>query len=139
MVNKKGFVRIAELLIAIILISTIWILSYKQTTPKQETQDFSELARDILAEISTLGGLRDEIILNQENVLAMVETKIFIDSRLPNYIRFELRACSLSSACGQASYVGNVYSAERIISTSQDNSGPIFKPIKLRLFLWVEE
>ena len=135
MVNKKGFIRIAELLIAIILISTIWILSYKQTTPKQETQDFSELARDILAEISTLGDLRDEIVLNQEEVLAMIKTKEFIDSRLPDYIRFELRSCKISSSCGQSSYVGNVFSAERIISTSNDD----FSPIKLRLFLWVSE
>lgn len=135
MVNNKGIARIIELLIAITIISAILLITYRQSLPSQESQDLSENARDILTEISTIEDLRDEIISNQTNVSAMNQTLAFIDSRLPDYIRYELRACVITSACGQSSYVGNVYSAERIISTSRTE----FEPIKLRLFLWVEQ
>lgn len=135
MVRNKGIARIIELLIAITLISVILLITYRQGLPSQETQDLSENARDILSEISTIENLRDEVVTNQVNVGAMNNTLAFIDSRLPDYIEFELRACVITSACGQSSYVGDVYSAERIISTSRTE----FEPIKLRLFLWIEE
>ena len=133
--NKKGFIRIAELLIAITLISIILIIAYKQRLPSQETQDFSELARSILSEVSANEDLRVEIINNQQNASMMIKTINFINNSLADYISFELRACSVSSACGQSSYVGDVYSAERIISASKNN----FNPIKLRLFLWLNQ
>lgn len=132
---RKGIATIIELLIAITIISAILLISYRQSLPSQETQDLSENARDILSEISTIESLRDEIVANQINASAMNNALTFIDSRLPDYIRFELRACVITSACGQVSYVGDVYSAERIISTNRTN----FQPVKLRLFLWIEE
>ena len=135
MVNRKGIARIIELLIAITLISTILLITYRQNLPSQETQDLSENARDILAEISTMENLRSEIITHQIDVVSMINSLAFINDSLPDYINFELRACVITSACGQANYVGNVYSAERIISTSKSD----FSPVKLRLFLWVEE
>lgn len=133
MVNKKGIARIIELMIAITIISIILLITYRQTLPSQETNDLSEDARDILAEISTIDDLRDEVVGNQVNVNAMTNTIAYIDSRLPDYIDFELRACVITSSCGQSTYVGDVYSAERIISTSRTG----FNPIKLRLFVWV--
>ncbi|MEK6792392.1 MAG: hypothetical protein AABX96_00490 [Nanoarchaeota archaeon] len=135
MVNRTGFIRIAELLIAITILTIIFILFYKQGVPKQETPDLSELARDILGDISTRENLRSEIVTAQINVVDMLLTRNFINASLPDYILFGLRACDLSSACGQSTYVGDVFSAERIISADKDT----FNPIKLRLFLWVEE
>lgn len=135
MVNRKGFIRIAELLIAVTLISIIFILAYKQGVPKQETPDLPEKARDILAEASSDEDLRREIISQQTNVAQMINTLNFINASLPDYILFGLRACDISSVCGQSSYRGNVFSAERIISADKDT----FDPIKLRLFLWVNE
>ena len=135
MVNRKGFIRIAELLIALSIISIMLILFYKQGVPKQEVQDLGELARDVLADISNRENLRSEIVTAQTNIQGMLLTLAFINASLPDYILFELRACDISSACGQSSYVGDVFSAERIISADKNT----FNPIKLRLFLWVEE
>lgn len=135
MVNRKAIARIIELLIAITIISVILLITYRQTLPSQETNDLSEDARDILSEISTMDDLRDEVVSNQVNVNAMTNTIAYVDSRLPDYIDFELRACIITSSCGQSTYIGNVYSAERIISTSRTDFGPI----KLRLFVWVKE
>ncbi len=133
MVGKKGFIRIAELLIAVTLISIIMIVAYKQNIPKQQTQDLSEFARDILKEISLKENLRVEVVDNQQNVSRMTQTLAFVNDSVPDYISFELRACLITSACGQSNYVGDVFSAERIISASKKEYGPV----KLRLFLWV--
>lgn len=133
MVGIKGFIRIAELLIAVTLISVILLIAYRQNLPFQETQDLSELARDILDEASAKEELRVEMVRNQQNVNSMTKTLFFINDTLADYINFELRACDVTSACGQSAYIGDVFSAERIISSSKE----AFNPIKLRLFLWI--
>ena len=135
MVNRKGFIKIAEVFIAITVILTILVIVYKSEVSEQNTVDLNEVARDVLKEISSIESLRSEVLGAQSNTASMVNTLSFINSSLPDYILFELRSCDLSSACGQSAYVGNVYSAERIISADTST----FDPIKLRLFLWVEE
>ena len=135
MVNRRGFMRMIELVIAIILISGILIIIYRQNIPAQKTQELSELSRDILAEISTKENLRVEIINSKQNASRMIQTLNFINNSVPDYISFELRACLVTSACGQSAYVGDVFSAERIISASNNK----FNPTKLRLFLWVPQ
>jgi len=132
MVNNKGFIRIVELLIAVTLISGVLIFFYRQTASNSNNLSLSELSRDILADVSIREDLRQEIV-SSRNVNSMTRTVAFINSSLPSYISFELRACDVSSACGQSNYVGDVFSAERIISASNSD----FDPIKLRLFLWV--
>jgi hypothetical protein len=132
MVNNKGFIRIVELLIAVTLISGVLIFFYRQTASNSNNLSLSELSRDILADVSIREDLRQEIV-SSRNVNSMTRTVAFINSSLPSYISFELRACDVSSACGQSNYVGDVFSAERIISSSNSD----FDPIKLRLFLWV--
>lgn len=133
MVRRNGFIRIAELLIAVTLISVILIIAYRQNLPAQNTPDLAKFARDVLAEVGGAEELRVEIIRNQQNASNMTKTLAFINNSVPDYILFELRACEITSACGQSTYVGDVFSAERIISTSKET----FNPIKLRLFLWV--
>lgn len=132
MVNNKGFIRIVELLIAVTLISGVLIFFYRQTASRSDNFSLSELSRDILEDVSIREDLRQEIV-SSRNVNSMTRTVAFINSSLPSYISFELRACDVSSACGQSNYVGDVFSAERIISSSNSN----FDPIKLRLFLWI--
>lgn len=132
MVNKKGFIRIAEVMVAITLILGVIIIVYKNRAPEQKTPDFTETARDILREISVKENLRNEIMTAQNNVVQMTSTTLFINHSLPDYFLFELRACVANSACGQSVYRGDVYSAERIISANNSK----FSPVKLRLFLW---
>jgi len=134
MVNRRGFIRIVEVMVAITLILGMIVVVYKSRSAEQMAPDLTETARDVLREISVRESLRNEIVTAQTNA-PMTNTLAFINDKLPDYILFELRSCEISSACGQSSYRGNVYSAERIISA--DTS--MFDPIKLRLFLWVGE
>ncbi len=122
-------------MIAITLILGVIIIVYKNKIPEQKTPDFTEIARDILREVSAKEELRNEIMVVQNNSVQMANTLAFINNSLPDYIFFELRACLTSSACGQSVYRGNVYSAERIIGADTSN----FNPVKLRLFLWTAE
>ena len=135
MVSRKGFIRIVEVMVAITLILGMIVVVYKNRGSEQRTQDLTEVARDVLREVSVRENLRNEIVAAQTNSAQMTNTLAFIDNSLPNYINFELRSCDISNACGQSTYRGNVYSAERIISADTLN----FDPIKLRLFLWVDE
>ena len=132
MVNKKGFIKIAEVLVAITIILTMLVVVYKSDVSEQKKADLNKVARDVLKEIANKESLRTEILTAQLNTAQMTNTISFINSSLPDYILFELRSCILSSACGQSTYKGDVYSAERIISANTAT----FSPIKLRLFLW---
>ena len=135
MVNRKGFISIVEMMIAVALIATMILIAYKQTIPAQNIPDVNEIARDILKDIGSQEILRTEVLGQQTNAQGMTQTLTFVNSSLPDYILFELRSCDVSNACGQSTYRGNVYSAERIISADTAT----FNPIKLRLFLWVNE
>lgn len=132
MVNKMAFVRLVELIIAIFIIMAMLVVTYIQNKPEQDVQDISEIARDILNEIASDRTLRTEVITSQTNTALMFQTINFINNSLPDSFNFELRACESSSACGQSSFVGNVYSAERIIGATTT----AFNTVKLRLFIW---
>ncbi len=133
MVNSKGLVKLIELIIAIVIIMAILLVANRQNKPEQNAPDISELARDILKEIASNESLRNEILAAQIDTTQMIQTVSFIDISLPDYFNFELRACESSNACGQSSYVGDVYSAERIIGATTTT----FNTVKLRLFIWV--
>ncbi len=136
MVSRRGFIKIVEVMIAMTLILGALVVVYRSRGSDQRTPDLTEVARDVLREVSSVESLRNEIVTAQATLTASVtNTVAFIDGSLPDYIFFELRRCDVSSACGQSTYRGDVYSAERIISADTLN----FDPIKLRLFLWIEE
>lgn len=128
--GKQGFLRIAEAGVAILIILGAILINYKNLTSLKEP-DFSENARDILEEIAKDNNLRNEILTNQD---VNQNTKDFVRNNLPNFLEFEIRACTISSVCGQSTYQGSVFSAERIISSNLQ----IFTPVKLRLFIWQE-
>lgn len=132
MVGSKGFVRLVELIIAIVMITTILLITYQRNRAEQDTPDINEIARDILREIAADENLRLEVLNAQTNTALMPQTINFINDSLPDYFNFELRSCESSSACGQSSYIGDVYSAERIIGATTTT----FNTVKLRIFIW---
>ena len=92
--------------------------------------DFSERARNILEEISKNTALREAVLLENENeepIRDFIETKIRED-----FLTFEVRICEIDEACGIEYKSTNVYSAERIISSTIDT----LNPKKIRLFIW---
>ncbi len=131
-INERGFVRLVELIIAVVVIMTMILITYQRTTTIQNGPDLSETARDILREVAANDNFREEVLNAQTDISQMPQTTFFIDTSLPDYLNFELRACETSNACGQSTYVGEVYSAERIIGATTTD----FNTVKLRLFVW---
>jgi hypothetical protein len=136
--NKKGFLKIVEAMIAILLIAGAILINYSSASSSNQV-DYSETARDILKEIADNEIMRGEILSNGVGIVSSSSNSMFFDfakNRIPEYLSFEIRLCSINSVCGVSEYVGNIYSAERIISS--DIYSNINSPVKIRLFIWEE-
>jgi len=128
--NKNGIIRIIEASIAILIVASVLFVSYNKNVV-ESLPDYSENARDILEELSKDVSMRGKV-LNEENIDS------FVDEKLPAHLNFEVNVCGIEAACGISLLPqGDVFSAERIISTNVDSNS--FEPKKIRLFLWEEQ
>ena len=133
--NRKGIIRIVEASIAILIVASVLFMTYTRGIT-EDSPDYSENARDMLEELANDVNLRDDVLAYNggdvpQNILD------FIDARKSNYLSMSVIICLPNELCGQSEFVGDVFSAERIISTNVDSSG--FSPKKIRLFLWEEQ
>ena len=126
--DKRGVIKIIEVTIAIALIISVLVVVFTQKNDVP-LPDFSEKARSALRIVAENETLRNQILVAQNYNQRVIDT---INASLPPSFNFELRACTVSSVCGQSSYQGNVYSAERVISADTRT----YRPVKLRLFIW---
>jgi len=132
--NNRGFMRVVEATIAIILVlGSLIILASRQDF--EERKDLSEILPQILNEIAHDEGFRRKIV-GGENVLGELES--FVDDRIENpSLKFEIKICELDDLCSLTEAPENskdIYVAERVISTSIEE--PRFDPKKVRIFLW---
>ena len=131
--DKKGFMRILEATIAILIIISVLFLFFNQQREPVQI-DRSENARDLLEEAAQNKSLR-ELILDDPVDISLLEN--FIDDRLPDSLGFEVKICDVTAVCGIDFIEGNVYSAERVISTTIDRDA--LAPKKVRLFIWEKQ
>jgi hypothetical protein len=125
--------RVAEATIAILLIlGALLILSQKDGFRAQS--DLAEILPSVLNEVAQSSELRRKVIRNEPMVLE--ELKNFIDERIVgSALEFEVRVCDLEVDClFEGESVGDIYSAERVISASIEE--PNFEPKKVKIFLW---
>jgi len=130
MKNKKGWLRIVEAFIAVLIIASVLIVLALRV-PKQDTgESIHELQRHILTQISSDNSLRGEILDPAEE---KTNTKNFIEENLPNYWNFTMLVCEVDEVCGMPLYVKKEIYADEILITStlQD-----YNPKKLKLFVW---
>lgn len=133
--NKEGFLRIVEATIAIVIIAGVLFLFFIESREAKKP-DLSEKARDILDEISKNTSLRTKIVNYNTDPPDQIPAGLsnYVSNRIfEDYLAYEIRICEVDSACGQINYIpGDVYSAERIISSTINALGPK----KIRLFIW---
>lgn len=141
MVNKKGWIRIVEASIAIIIILFV-LLSVSQIRERRFERDLSESINPLLEEIAKNTGMREKIIADSENSNEAENTiKAFLEERLrdPN-IGYDVRICKIDEVCGLDKYPtgvsGNLYAGSRIISSTLSTMGT--GPKKINLFLWIK-
>jgi hypothetical protein len=135
--DKKGFLRVVEASIAIIIIMSVLFVFYTNSR-EQKSLDLSERSRDVLLELSRNVSLRNDVLDYDVtlqgapgSVEELVDLKIF-----EAYLETEIRVCDIDQVCGRSTVVErDVFSGERIISADLIE----FKPRKVRLFIWERE
>lgn len=148
MVNKRGWIKIVEAVVAILIIlGVILVIVNRGNTPKE---DISEKVYNaeylILREIELDQNLREEILnVNETRLpvewmefdsigLSNVKTKIF--NKSPDYLGCEAKLCKLNATiCAIDKYPDkDLYAKSIAITTSLD----IYSPRQLKLFCWVK-
>lgn len=148
MVGKKGFLKIVEATIAVlIIISALLILSARKAQP-ETNKDLNSLLPPLLDEIARRAELRAEIVYNYNtslpyNVKPNNQTILDIENYLKPQItnpglNFTVRICALEQVCILEPYPvenpENIFAAERVVTTTLEN--PNLEPKKLKIFLW---
>jgi hypothetical protein len=135
MVNKKGFLRIIEASVAVVIIMGLLFVYSTRGAGIAQDPDWSQKAREILEEASRDPAVRNEIIAYQPSS-GFPPTFIFdafVSARIPGHLNHEIRICDMEQVCGMRNYVsGNVYVGERVFSASIT----AHSPRKVRIFIW---
>ncbi|MFA5061331.1 MAG: hypothetical protein WC494_03380 [Candidatus Pacearchaeota archaeon] len=140
MVNKRGWIRILEATIAVLIVSSVLIMIYSGHPERVDlSEEISSLQKSILNEISSDNNLRSHV-LNSEvgsNYEMLVQ---HIEGKIPSQLNFSLKICSLSEAsCKLDEDIfktlvdKEVFVEEIIISTDLST----YNPKKVRLFVWM--
>jgi hypothetical protein len=139
MVNKRGWIRIVEASVAVLIILGV-ILSVSQIRKTATEKGLSGDITVLLDEIAKDATMRDKIIIDSP---ASSEAENMIKNFLAGEIKdptinFSVAICPADSLCPLEPYPsdisGNLYAGSRIISTSLGNMGGGSK--RVSLFLW---
>ena len=131
--GKKGFLRILEVFIAIMLIASVMSFIYiKQIQKPNKEQAIHQIQKIALGEINSDNLLREAVLT--ENTAKINET---LSSIIPRNYGFKFQICKLDDICGlerQDSYYtdNEIYADETVISSTLET----YSPKKIRLFIW---
>jgi len=131
--GKKGFLRILEAFIAIILIAGVLVFLYTSQVQKPSQEAYvKQLQGIILDEITNDNVLRGYVLAGNKQKL-----NNFITDFMPPELDFDLAICDLNAACDnsptkEVDKGKVVYVAERSVSSTLTD----FNPKIIRLFIW---
>ena len=137
--NKKGWLKIAEAFVAILLIAGIVLIVINRGS-NQQSEDASSLVKDvetgILRKVQLNEALRTEILGTSGEVnWAMFptqapNTKATIENNIPAYLSCEAKICNPSGPCSLAGTQNkNIYVESAMITSTLST----FKPRMLKL------
>jgi len=136
MVNKRGWVRIIEAGMGIlIIIGALLIIANSKKTYSEP--DISYKLSGILEEISQNSALRNSIITDDEGAKSQVED--FIEEKMNGQeLDYDIEICDANDECSsdRDTGTGDVWSSERIISINIDNINQYSSPKKLMVYAW---
>lgn len=138
MVNKRGWIRIVEASIAVLIIFAV-VLSLYQGRRVSSESDLSSSITPLLEEIAKNNALRDKIITEGSDAAQSIKELVGTRIREPN-IGYDARVCEIDEVCGLVDYPeegvrGNVYAGSRLISSSLKAGA---EPKKISIFLWIK-
>lgn len=137
--NKKGFMRIVEATVAVLIILAAMLLLSSHRTGS-ESLDLGKNLPQYLDEIANDGSLREEILHSPNESETEKSLENFVRTRMNPATNYYIEICELSEPCYLDPYPDTeqeVFAAERVISTTLDEPG--FSPKKIKIFVWLKE
>ncbi len=136
--NNRAWLRIVEVVIAIILLLGVVLTMYTQRIEKVPVSELvSNVQIKILDEIALNDTLRGNVLNNQFDELNSFVRQRLVDNGA-NRFDFSINVCNINGVCGLAQELvqntidKEVFIEEKIISGNLE----IYTPKKVRLFLW---
>ena len=150
MKNKRGWVKIVEAFISVLLVAGALLIVINQgyIGKSSNSEKIYEVQNSILREIELNEDLRTEILEITDGTGTILKdtdaTKIKIDERLPDYLKCIAKVCALDAICelkdGDATGDEKAEMAEKNIyahTVAIAVEGSTFNPKQLKLFCWV--
>ena len=139
--NKRGFIRILEATIGVLLVTSVLLVVYINQQPVQfgGSQDFIyNLQRQMLLDISSRSDLRADVLNGEPNT----EIDNYLEVKIPDAFGYYLAVCNLNETgvCKLdatnliATRERNVFAEETIVAA--DLGAGLYEPKKVRLFMW---
>ncbi|MCK5043827.1 hypothetical protein KAR52_02395 [Candidatus Pacearchaeota archaeon] len=141
--NKKGWIKIVEAFVAVLLVTGVILISINQgyIGQKDISSEVYEMELSILREIELNDTLRNYILnvielpANWDDESFPQEVKNKINARTPNYLNCEGKICEISDTCDIEKYFDkNIYAQSVTITTTLTQEEPKYR--KLKLFCW---
>ena len=129
--NKKGWIRIVEATIAILIVIG-FVLTY--TAKRQPVEnDLIPVITPILQEMADNNTMRETILSSDDGVVTTGQIHNFVKSLVPSNLNEEVKICELKDICGFEGDFPNtdVYAVERVISAAKSSDSK-----KVKIFLW---
>ena len=127
--NKRGWLRIVEAFIAIMLIMGVLLILYSRGIEPRRAEEIYNFQKTILDEVAANPGLRENVLSENEQAV-----EDFVRDSIPAGFSFEVRICEPGDICGLPDYHEELYASERIISATLQT----YNPKKVKLFMWRE-
>jgi hypothetical protein len=135
MVNKKGYLRIVEAFIAIMLIAGVMgFIFVQQNKSNNQSDEIHHIERIILEKISNDNELRQAVL--DDDINKLNET---IGVFIPTDYTYTFRICEIKDICG-LERANDYYTKNEIASEEVSISSTLetYNPKKIRIFAWVK-
>ena len=130
MKDKKGFLRIVEAFIAILLIIGALLIVYTRVLPgPQIPSQVYNFQKTLLDEIAANETMRNYILQNNPG-----PAQDFVGARVPAGFESEVKICEPGDICPSTEYHEEIFSTERIISVTLEQEE--LEPKKIKVFMW---
>jgi hypothetical protein len=149
--NKRGWIRILEATIAVMLVSGVLVVVYSRQTDRgiAPADYFYSLQRQVLADIASRTDLRLavlSVVEENDNDASFFMIDNFVKGKVPEAFGYSLQICDLGSLTDNCKMDSGVYIStiekdifvEEIIISSElgNGSNPRIIPRKLKFFIW---
>ena len=154
MKNKRGWIRIVEAFIAILIIAGVLLTIINKTNLVNEniSPQVYEAQKALLRQIETNDDMRHRILeislLNLKSIswaqfesLGLTDIKNKIINEMPTYLECEAKICNLDEICVMDNYVQKEIYAQSVavVADSSKPGDALYNPLQLKMFCWKKE